>query len=520
MLKEMVHYREGLPINCSVVSIEDYPIHFHDDMEVAFVLSGNVVLKNGYYTFVMEEGDIFILNDREIHSFYSMGGQNAVMLLQLDLNYFKKYYEILHNSFFVTDMEDREDSSLETLRGILSRIMLETLEAEPGYERRAVEYTHDLIDCLCADFQYFALEDGKFVNEARNRENKILAGRMRRITKYLYENYNRRLTLSEIAEREHLSVFYLSHVIKEASGLSFQELLNFIRVEESEKLLLGTNKKIGSVSFDSGFSAVRYYIKYFTKWFGMHPLEYREKYYGKVRNRENSSSLSPVQIEKAKKLIRIHAKDVYEDKDRKKVISALIDLDMLDNLKRVIPSPVQKDVTDRIIGLSEKHNFHPVGVMLCGFLNLEGEIIYLDKHSIVKMDSFDEPSDRISILFYNYDEAFSHEDYFKCTSLEMKEIVEQFDGKLEILLKFAGLKGKYDETRLTIDKDSMLAGFEHLERGGLNGRKEFVNRWRSEPNVFFVQRNVTDILNVQSFMSGFSGELILFDRITEQQSNT
>lgn len=516
MLKEMVHYREGLPINCSVVNIEDYPIHFHDDMEVAFVLSGSVVLKNGYYTFVMEEGDIFILNDREIHSFYSMGKQNAVMLLQLDLNYFKKYYEILDNSFFVTDMEDREDSSLEVLRGILSRIMLETLEAEPGYERRAVEYTHDLIDCLCADFQYFALEDGKFVNEVKNRENKILAGRMRRITKYLYENYNRRLTLSEIADREHLSVFYLSHVIKEASGLSFQELLNFIRVEESEKLLLGTSKKIGTVSFESGFSAVRYYIKYFTKWFGMHPHEYREKYYGMVRNRENSSKLSPVQSEKAKKLIRIHAKDAYEDKDRKRIFFVFIDLDSI--VKGEAATLAGKDIVDCITRLCEKHDADSVGAMLREFLNLEGEIIHFDNHCIVKTEDPADPCDRISILFYNYDEALSYENYLKCAPLEMGEIIARFDGKSEVLLKFGGLKGEYCEARQHINKDAVLAGL--LGSYGQKGREELLMRWKGRPNVSFVHRNAIDALNVQSFMSGFSGELVLLDRITEQQSNT
>ena len=60
----------------------------------------------------------------------------------------------------------------------------------------------------------------------------------------MYDNYTRKLTLSEIADREHLSIYYLSHIIKEATGLSFQDLLSYIRVEESEHLLLGTNKKI------------------------------------------------------------------------------------------------------------------------------------------------------------------------------------------------------------------------------------------------------------------------------------
>ena len=276
MLKENIFYKEDLPVNCIVMNIDEYPIHFHNDLEVVFVLKGNVRLKNGYYNYDMKANDIYILNDREIHSYYGMGEPNAVLILQLSLSYFSRYYEILKNSFFITDMNGAEDESIEELQELIARIYLENLNRECDYERRIIGLVHSLIGCLISNFQYFAMEDGRFVNESKNKGNKILAGRLNRITNYMYENYSRRLTLTEIAELEHLSIYYLSHFIKEATGLSFQDLLSFIRVEESEKLLLGTDKKIGVISVESGFSAVRYYIKYFTKWFGMHPTDYRE----------------------------------------------------------------------------------------------------------------------------------------------------------------------------------------------------------------------------------------------------
>ena len=50
--------------------------------------------------------------------------------------------------------------------------------------------------------------------------------------------------------------------LKITISLSFNDLLNFIRVEQSESELLGTEKKIGEISLDVGFSAKRYYIKH------------------------------------------------------------------------------------------------------------------------------------------------------------------------------------------------------------------------------------------------------------------
>ena len=339
MLKEKIIYRDELPINVITANIEEYPIHFHDDMEVVYVLDGSITLRNGYYTYNLKQGDVYILNDREMHSFESTGEDNMVMMLQMDLSYFSRYYDNLKNNFFVTEMEDDSDESLDILRGILARIMMEVLQKGYGYEHKVIESTHNLIACLMSDFRYFVMEDGKFKNEVKNKGNKILAGRLNRITDYMYDNYNRKLTLSEIAEREHLSVYYLSHVIKESTGLSFQDLLSYIRVEESEKLLLGTNKKIGTIAEETGFSAVRYYIKHFEHWFGMHPLEYRKKYIGKIFSREIEAKYtrcSPEQIENA---IRRQVNGVYADYlDKIKVKPTIVDVDIYDDYAEVLKS--------------------------------------------------------------------------------------------------------------------------------------------------------------------------------------
>ena len=94
MLKEKIIYKDELPINVVTANIEEYPIHFHDDMEVVYVLEGSVILRNGYYTYNLKQGDIFILNDREMHSFQRTDEDNLVMMFQMDLTYFSRYYDL------------------------------------------------------------------------------------------------------------------------------------------------------------------------------------------------------------------------------------------------------------------------------------------------------------------------------------------------------------------------------------------------------------------------------------------
>ena len=100
MLKEKIVYKNELPVNVITANIQEYPIHFHDDMEVIYVLRGRIIMRNGYYTYTLKEGDIYIINDLEMHSFENAGEDNMVMMLQIDLSYFSRYYDNLKNNFY------------------------------------------------------------------------------------------------------------------------------------------------------------------------------------------------------------------------------------------------------------------------------------------------------------------------------------------------------------------------------------------------------------------------------------
>ncbi|MEG0830309.1 MAG: AraC family transcriptional regulator [Anaerovoracaceae bacterium] len=510
MLKEKNIYKDELPINIVTANIDAYPIHFHDDMEVVYVLDGSITLRNGYYTYTLKQGDIFILNDREMHSFANTGEPNMVMMLQLDLTYFSKYYDSLKNNFFVTDMDDDSDESLEVLRNILARIMMEVLQKGYGYEHKVIESTHNLISCLMSDFQYFVMEDGKFVNEAKNKGNKILAGRLNRITDYMYDNYSRKLTLNEIANREHLSIYYLSHVIKEATGLSFQDLLSFIRVEESEKLLLGTTKKVGVIAEETGFSALRYYIKHFEIWYGMHPLEYRKQFTGKVSSREILAQYvksTPGQIEEA---IRKQVKGVYTDYiNKQKPHPLIVNLFLNDEYASI--------KTDRppLVDLLAKPVMRTTANPYKLIASLGESVIDYGKNYIITTGSkFPGKLNSLSILVYNFSERVEKDLMGSTTRENVLEIVSKFDEEMEFLMRCMGLSGKFKISRYKMRKSNVITDLEEAikTRSIANRRQEIIQQWTSLPLVEFGEFTTSDTLSLRATLKGFSAELLLIDR--------
>jgi len=276
MIKETSFYDNDFPVNIRIANVEEYPLHFHQDIEFIYVLKGEVNLKCGYFTYLLKEGDVFTINGREVHGLYRTNIDNIVSLVQIDNYFFSHYFKHLSASCYRTFTNDSSDSRFDRLKLLFIDTLSEALKKEPGYKHHIIDQINRLISHLNECFHYFSFEDKVVVN-SRN-DNPVFVERLSRIINYIYEHHSEKLTLEDLSRQEHLSTFYLSHMITDGTGMNFREFLCFARVEFSEMLLLDTNKKINVIAKEVGFSTTSYYIRYFQKWFGLTPDEYRKKY--------------------------------------------------------------------------------------------------------------------------------------------------------------------------------------------------------------------------------------------------
>ena len=68
MFLEKTAYDDDFPIQIRIVNIKEYPIHYHQDIEIVFVLKGEILLKNGSCTYRLHSGDVFTNSGREVHA--------------------------------------------------------------------------------------------------------------------------------------------------------------------------------------------------------------------------------------------------------------------------------------------------------------------------------------------------------------------------------------------------------------------------------------------------------------------
>jgi len=94
---------------------------------------------------------------------------------------------------------------------------------------------------------------------------------------YLTENYRSRISLKQVAERFFITPCHLSRSFKKATGFSFIEYVNSIRVKEAQKLLKKTNSSVMRIAELTGFDSQTHFGRVFKNLTGMSPLQYRKR---------------------------------------------------------------------------------------------------------------------------------------------------------------------------------------------------------------------------------------------------
>lgn len=313
MLFEKLKYEDDFPIRVLIAHVEDYPVHYHQDMEFVYVLKGQINLKSGYCNYLLKEGDVFTLAGHEVHRLTEAEGENTVAVIQINTYYFAQYFPNLSNACFRTYSHNEHTDKHEYVRKALLTVLLKYMTQSPEYKTECIFTMIELIKYIEGNFNLFAFDQDVVINFEI--DDHVTIERIDRIFRYIYENYSEKISLKELAEREYLNEFYLSHIIKDCTGMSFRDFLCFARVEGSEIPLLETDRKISQIARDVGFSTTAYYERHFIKWFKESPEEHREKYKPLTFSEDNEPRLrNPLQ----EQIISIIKERLYGDSNRNK----------------------------------------------------------------------------------------------------------------------------------------------------------------------------------------------------------
>jgi len=92
---------------------------------------------------------------------------------------------------------------------------------------------------------------------------------------YIDANYDKPLTLAEIARASHLSVSRLAHLFKEQMGMTLIDYVTAVRIERAKELLLGTDQSCTEICFQVGYNNQSYFTRTFKSVAGLTPRQFR-----------------------------------------------------------------------------------------------------------------------------------------------------------------------------------------------------------------------------------------------------
>lgn len=251
-------------------------LHMHDDIELLYITSGYFRMVSGDRCWKAQKGDVLFVNCRVVHETFieeentvsAMVQFNPTMFLRGDPSDFgttlRRFLNV--NDCAVCCFRAEEERTGE-LVSILNALITEQKEQRRAYEQYIQAEIYKLMAFL---HRYEIITDN-----SRLEQNEPLR-RLLPALHYIDTSYQEELTLEEISRTVNLNPSYFCRLFKKATGSTFTEYLNFVRVCRAELLLCSDSDSISEVSSEVGFSSVSYFNRIFKRYKGCTPSAYKK----------------------------------------------------------------------------------------------------------------------------------------------------------------------------------------------------------------------------------------------------
>lgn len=251
--------------------------HYHDSIELIRIVSGDLNCLIQGQTYHVEKGDLCFINKKQIHRIYCDQDKDCSFrsitinpeMLTADRSIMEKYIKpILLDEDFSHSISSVDNVITRDITGIMDIIINLEQEKPQAYELAIVAFVHFIFQQLYKLYQESKGKAGACLNT-----DAVL---YRKIANFIYENYDQKLSLDDIAKSGNISRSKCCNLFKKYAQNSPIDFLNLYRLEISTGLLKQTNDTIATIAMTCGFGQQSYYNRLFLREYGMTPKEYRQ----------------------------------------------------------------------------------------------------------------------------------------------------------------------------------------------------------------------------------------------------
>lgn len=248
------------------------PRHWHDAIELIYLLDGELDVEITSVHYALKTGDIMIINSKVIHSTKCIKGNHAI-LLQFPYPFLVRYIKDLANLQFI--LNNRTKNTLELTKIAQLKTLLEKMlyiyQAKP--DGSALLFQSLLFETLFSLYHNFSVP---LTSNPKQKVNKNLP-RLEQVLQYTNEHYADKISLSEISALLYMQPAYFCRFFKTNMGSTYLEYLNDVRLSHIYHDLLATDYCIHELLERHGFTNYKLFRRLFFEKFKTTPFVARKK---------------------------------------------------------------------------------------------------------------------------------------------------------------------------------------------------------------------------------------------------
>ena len=262
-------------------------LHWHDYFEIEIILNGSGTHLYNDTRFPLSQGCAYLLTPMDIHALIPDPGPDSNC-------------HLVHLRF------DEQAISEEVRQILLQHEHIHSVKMDDFHFSRLLSQLTELLHCFESDtphqelsirliLSYLCLHIIKTSQHSNDRFPNYETANpvVHQTLQYILYNFRKKITMQELGQKAHVSPNHLALLFKQSTGTTCMQMIADLRMQYALKLLENPNLSIETISEQSGFSAVSYFISVFRKRFGITPKEFQNRNKTEKRTRETDLSISP-----------------------------------------------------------------------------------------------------------------------------------------------------------------------------------------------------------------------------------
>lgn len=260
--------------------------HWHKDLELSYLYKGNATFSTNGKTTVVENKELFLANNGDVHSVMDYGTDIVTMITVLiSYNFIKDNCPDIDNLEFKLEGNDKSLKRLKDIHEEIVDMYIEDMEINNKSlvfvddENSSDKFHYLKIESLLYEILYILLNDFSIKRNANlELKNERNLERLKIITDYIDENYKDNISLDEIADKYQLTKEYLATMFKKYMGITVGTYLKNIRLTSAYRDLMNSDYSINQLAFDNGFPNIKSFINSFKEQYGETPYKYKKNF--------------------------------------------------------------------------------------------------------------------------------------------------------------------------------------------------------------------------------------------------